>query len=72
MTRFKVWKCTDFEGPWPVGVAAIVVAATEYIAGGLLVLALADRGLTVAVDSFTLEEVDMTYPHAEILDDGDC
>lgn len=42
----RAWTCTDFEGHWPVGCAAVVVAESEAVALHWLVKELKNCGLT--------------------------
>lgn len=67
----RVWTTTKFEGHYPVGVSAVVIAATAKEAAQLLQDKLHEAGLspsTVNVEDF--EEVDTTTPGATILNDG--
>lgn len=66
MTGLRVWTSKDFEGHWPVGVAAVVVARDEAEARGLLAAV-----LPVHNSPFTLQEVLMDTPNCTILNDGD-
>lgn len=68
MRRLKVYYNTDFEGLWPVGTSAIVVAESAEQAESLLTDKLAAIGLAYRG---TMTELDMTVPHAVILQDGD-
>ena len=64
----NVYTCTDHDGHWPVGVASVVVANDVVEATNLLAHALADVGLDLK--AFTLTVLDLTHPHAVILNDG--
>lgn len=65
----KVWTCTDFEGVWPVGTAAVVVAETEADAQETLRMTLLSRKLPDW--PFTLQEVALDTRAAYLLCDGD-
>lgn len=70
----KVFTCTGFEGHWPVGVSAVIVADNEIQAQELLRQRLAEAGLGPANErkkSFTLVEIDTKVLGATILQDGD-
>lgn len=67
-TQLKVYYNTDFEGLWPIGVSAVVVAESETQAIDLLTEELQKRGLAYRG---TMHELDRTKPHALILQDGD-
>jgi hypothetical protein len=67
MLRLKVYYNTDFEGLWPVGTSAVVVAESVEQAELLLTDKLAAIGLAYRG---TMTEMDMTVPHAVILQDG--
>lgn len=66
--RLKVYYNTDFEGLWPVGVSAVVVAESETQAIELLTEELQKRGLAYRG---SMHEIDTTIPTAKILQDGD-
>ena len=65
----KVWKCTDHDFHYPVGVASIVVAATKQRATTLLKNKIKEHGLKWTGEE-TLEEIDLTVPAAHVLQDG--
>lgn len=65
----KVFTSNDFEGHWPVPVAAVIVAETEGDAWVLLSEALKKDGLPG--HDFTLEEIDCATPRATVLSNGD-
>lgn len=72
----NVYTCVDFEGAWPVGVAAVVVAESEEHARALLVDALTNaciypRPKPLDPFTFTLQRLDTTKPSATLLADGD-
>jgi hypothetical protein len=69
MNGFKLFTCTDHAGVWPVGVASIVLAHTEYEARKLLAAKLIERGLLKK--EFTLQQIDTSRPQAVVLRDGD-
>jgi hypothetical protein len=66
----KVFTCTTFEGRWPVGTAAVVVAPDESEARRLLGMELAKRGLRLDRDDIFLE-VPLHQTAAIVLRDGD-
>lgn len=66
----KVWISSDFEGHYPVGTAAVIVAKNEKEAKRLLIEAAAPGGLVLNAEDFDVEEVDLTKPGATILCDG--
>ena len=66
--RLKVYYNTDFEGLWPVGTSAVVVAESAEQAELLLTDKLAAIGLAYRG---TMTELDITVPNAIILQDGD-
>lgn len=65
----KVYVSTDFEGHWPVGSAAVVVAENESDAATLLSAELLKHGLP-AGGTFTLREVPTDKATAVVLCDG--
>jgi hypothetical protein len=66
--RLKVYYNTDFEGLWPVGTSAVVVAESAEQAELLLTDKLVEIGLAYRG---TMTEMDMTTPNAVILQNGD-
>lgn len=66
--QLKVYYNTDFEGLWPVGVSAVVVAESETQAIELLTEELQKRGLAYRG---TMKLIDTTAPCAIVLQDGD-
>jgi len=71
----KVFTCKDFQGVWPVGSAAVVVAQTKAKAKFALLEALEKQGKDLGNNNkdldFTVQEVDTTKTGATILNDGD-
>ena len=67
----KVWLNTSFNGRYPVGTAAVIVAATSNEAANLLNQELRSRGLadTAMPDQFS--ELSIAAPTAVVLCDGD-
>ena len=63
-----VFMCNDFEGHYPVGTAAVVVARTHAEAKQMLIDALDKQGLPQTDP--TLVPVDTLYPSVHILCDG--
>jgi len=77
--KLNVWTCTDFEGFWPVGTSAVVVAHTRAEAADLLFDKLLEIGLVPAksgredeeiVQDLELVQVRLTQPEAIVLQDG--
>ncbi len=64
----KVYTSIDFDGHWPVPVAAVVVAHNEHDAAVFLMTALAAAGLPTG--GSTLQRVDLTKHGATLLSDG--
>ena len=69
MNGLKLFSCTDHAGVWPVGVASIVWAHTEFEARELPTKALKAEGL--AEKLFTLKQIDASRPQAVVLRNGD-
>lgn len=65
----NVYVCTDHKGHWPVGVASVVIAATEDDARALLEMELVAHGL--GGGTFTLRKIQNEKPQAFVLMDGD-
>lgn len=63
----RVFVCNDFHGYWPVGTAAVVIAASEADARRYLGNELERRGLKQA--TFTLRDL-TDFLGAEVLCDG--
>jgi len=68
-TTMKIYYSTDFEGHWPVGTAAVVVAETEERARDLFDQELEAQGLKD--DDYTLQQIDPEVEVVHILGDGD-
>jgi len=66
----KVFTCTDFEGHYPVGVSAVIVASDAMEARTLLDKELVKHGLRPKVIS-TFQEISLDRSAAIILQDGD-
>lgn len=67
----KVFTCKSFEGHWPVGTAAVIVALTVEDAVALLSDAVAQHGLKQKIEPEQLVELDITQQHAVVLNDGE-
>lgn len=65
----KVYICTDHDSHYPVGCCSIVTAPDEATARGMLDLELWEAGLDPK-KPFTLREIDLSQPRAEVLLDG--
>lgn len=65
----RLFSSKDFEGHWPVGTAAVVMAEDEAAARVLLLAELKEHHLSVG--EFTLQEIPMGKPLAVVLSDGD-
>lgn len=65
----KIFTCTDFDGVWPVGTSAIIVAETIDLANFMLRNELIERNLNPS--GFTLQEIDINKRQVVILQDGD-
>lgn len=67
----KLFKCTDHDGFWPVGVGSIILAANIKEAQRLLDGELEARGLKGSnKEPYTLTEINMKRKDAHILCDG--
>jgi hypothetical protein len=66
----KVWTCTGFDGHYPVGTAAVVVAETAEQAADELNRELRRRGLAGDVTSDGMRELETETPGALVLADG--
>lgn len=66
-----VYTCTCFEGHWPVGVSAVVVAESRAEAAKLLEAELAKQGLAQDVPAEYLEELDESESKAVVLQNGE-
>lgn len=67
----RVFTCTNFEGTWPVGTAAVVVAEDESEAAKTLGLELAQTGCGTHWQDLVMTEVDLTEQRAYVLRDGE-
>ena len=68
----KLFICTDHDCVcWPVGVASVIVAKDRHQARRLLKKELTDHAVLDPDEPFTLQEMSLTEPSAEILRDGD-
>ena len=70
MSELKVFTNTEFEGAYPVGVAAVIIAKDKHDAAILLSNALFDAGLDPNVTEEHMIEVDKNEEHAVVLCDG--
>lgn len=66
----RVFVSTDFEGHWPVGTSAIVVAPNKNSAVSLLSKAIRAAGLPGDPKQFTVREIKLDTAKAEVLQDG--
>jgi len=66
----KVFCNTAFNGHWPVGTSAIIIAEDKTQAVKLLDRALINCGLSQKVYKKDMVELDITKPQVEILQDG--
>lgn len=66
----KIYSCT-FNGHWPVGAAAIIVAPDKDAAKALMKAALKEQGLDVKNPDLELVEVDKKTMAVHILLNGD-
>jgi ApbE superfamily uncharacterized protein (UPF0280 family) len=69
----KVWTNTTFDGHWPVGTAAVVVAETSSEAAALLTNLLNSTGLEQEehIKASDMKEVPIRSGFIRILNDGD-
>ena len=70
MSELKVFTNTAFEGHYPVGVAAVIIAKNKHDAAILLSNALFDAGLDPNITSENMIEINSNEEHAVILCDG--
>lgn len=70
MNSLKVFTNTGFEGHYPVGVAAVIVAKDKHDAAILLSNALFDAGLDPNVTEENMIEINLTEEYASVLCDG--
>jgi len=72
MSNLRVFVSNDFTGHYPVGSAAVIVAADEDEALDRLVSALESKGLPQTQPGRpTVREINLTEESVEILVDGD-
>lgn len=67
----KVYTCTSFFGHWPVGTAAVIIAADKTEAKEMLETALNDSGLPQIIEESDFTEISKSTPSAHILNNGD-
>lgn len=67
----KIYVHTAFEGHYPVGVSALVVAESTTEAAMLLEGALDEQGLCQEIDPDDFVEIETDGPDVRILNDGD-
>jgi len=66
----NAWTCNTFEGHWPVGSAAVVVAATEEGAREMLHDTLRAQGLPGLTDKDILAKLPLDRVQVRVLVDG--
>ena len=69
MNGLKLFVCTNHGAKYPMGVASIVLAHTEFDARRLLADEIDARGLPPK--QFTHKRIDTSKPQAVVLQDGD-
>ena len=67
----KVFTCTQFDGYYPVGVAAVVVAGTKEEAAERLTEKLISIGLKQYIRPEQMTEMLTSVPYVALLCDGD-
>ena len=67
----KVFTCNEFEGVYPVGSAAVIVAEDIETAAVELGIALGEAGIPQTVESKQLKELSLITSDVLILVDGD-
>lgn len=67
----KVFICNSFEGHYPVGTAAVIVAANKEEAIKLLDDDLTDRNLQQTLSPDDIRELDTSVAHSCVLNDGE-
>ena len=67
----KIYTCNCFDGHWPVGASAVVIAENIEQATDLLSKKLFSIGLPQPIESGMLKEVDTSRPHVVVLNDGE-
>jgi len=63
----NVYTCTSFDGLWPVGTAAVIVAESKRAAKMLLEKELKRIKLDQKIDINTINEIDLTEAKAIII-----
>ncbi len=72
MSQRRVFTCADFDGHWPVGTAAVVIAESPEVAASALENELQCRGLTQRINPTQMQEIERSAaPVVKILADGD-
>lgn len=66
----RAYVCTGFQGAYPTGTAAVIVANHASQAAILLELALAEIGLPQKIDSGQMQRINLTEQGVTILCDG--
>ena len=69
-THMKIFTCNDFDGFYPVGTAAVIIAETEDKAREMMTEALKQRQLGGTNPQFTLKRLAGNKPNVLILCDG--
>lgn len=67
----KVWTNTKFEGHYPVGVSAVVVANTKELAAFILNQKLLAHGLKQTAKADDMEWLPTDHEQAVVLNNGD-
>jgi hypothetical protein len=70
MSELKVFTSTSFDGHYPIGVAAVIIAKDKHCAAMLLSNALFDAGLNAKVTEGDVVEINKSEELAVILCDG--
>ena len=66
----KVWTNTKFQGHYPIGTAAVVVAESEQMASAVLNQKLLSHGLKASAAPEQFERLPTTHTLAVVLCDG--
>lgn len=66
----KVFTCTGFQGHWPVGTSAVVIARTISTARWALMEELKRVGLEQQIALVDMHEISLTTPSVRVLNDG--
>ena len=69
MKRLRVWTCS-FEGHYPVGTAAVVIACTAKEAAGFIEKELEAQGLPQSILASDMKNIKLKDGNAIILNDG--